>query len=85
MVLWGWGLFAALIAWVSWLFRPEADPGAVAHGFGLAGVVPATLLLATVLVVVGTTRLLAQRAHVPGAARAADMHSLATLSPTCAP
>lgn len=60
-------LFAALLAWVWWQFRPGNDPGNLAGGFSFELVLPPVVLfIATVLTVLGTMRL----CSVPTAAAA---------------
>jgi len=63
-------LFAALVAWLWWQFRPGNDPGNLAGGFSLKlALPPLVLLVATVLTVLGTIR----QSSVPTAAVSASL------------
>ncbi len=58
LLMLGLVLFAALVVWLWWQFRPGHDPGNLAGGVSLKLLLPAfVLLIATVLTVLGTMRI----------------------------
>ncbi|HXW65746.1 MAG TPA: hypothetical protein VEK74_11730, partial [Burkholderiaceae bacterium] len=72
-------LFAALVAWLWWQFRPGNDPGNLAGGLSLKLVLPPIVLLtATVLTVLGTMRISGAPAAATASGVSAD-HALAII------
>ncbi len=59
-VVLGLALLGACFVWTWWLFRPSEDPASLLGGAGLFLIAPLSLLLATALMLMGTTRLVRQ-------------------------
>lgn len=67
-------LFAVLVAWLWWQFRPGNDPGNLAGGFALKLLLPPlVLLISTALTVLGTVRLPSVTAPTAPSAPAPDL------------